>query len=1435
MLRCHRLLVGLLAGLAFLGVLAQGAAASDPVDMDWTVLDRFGGDVGGSGSLEDADPLTPPAIDEFAVRVLPSAATCARLGKAKWRVDGDLVRPVLEAGEACAAVVRLEGEGGHRVKVFVGTDEERAPVVVDDKLIVALGDSVAAGEGNPDASGGWLDPPCHRSAAAGFEVAAHRLAEVDQHRSITFVSLACSGAEVHEGLLGSYRGIAPRRGGTAYPAQVERLEQLAEARGGGEDGPAVDAVLVSVGANDLHFSGVARRCALSPGDCSGQEEEGLNQSLRGLGDSYDELGRALKAAAPAAPVFITEYFDPTHDADGRFCRHSVVLTSRAESQWAYEKLLRRLNAKVETAADRNKWRFVDGIAADFERHGICAGDERWVRRLEESVLFQGDPFGTLHPNEEGQRRIGRRVVTPLADQLGFVPPPEPEVKKEDGWSTLDWIVTAATAISPPAVAAGTLIPSEWKFTWWDLLAAWLLLPIVAILLVAAWRALLILRLTWPEDPAGLEPEPPKLKGRGERQPLTVRQLLLIAAGIAVLFAVTVVVAGLVGRAIIWLRFWSSNLPADQAVSEVAPGELVSTGAAALAIFVGLGLVAAAVAWLLDGKGREVRTTRRGLVAIGLVEVVAALWIGDFRRDQALELFFGLVAAALLLHYLVEVALEKRREWEDARRWGSASFETPGQGLWTGVKAHIRATIKEREGRGIRIFQLLPFVFLLVAFYFSFHADGLERMALVFLPYLVAAMLFAAPWGMAAAGVRWKKPDYEALKGPRIALAVFGLAIIVVLLFREELWLAATAAAAAGLGLLCLAVAAASEERFGPYGLAVLISVPLFAGAAAFLHGIDSPELQPVAVVLDNGEAVCGAYIGESDDQLWLGRLVLDERAGAHRPRRGAIAPVDAERVEARSLGPLEPVDRVEARALELRDRLLDEQGDRDLEKRTDSCAAPELQAPVVNDRQHRLAVKFQPELVVDREDLFWPVPVETLFSVRDRRATICRHVARGDDGCLRLTTPGEFPWIGGEGEWLEYPAANDDYVEQHDQMVEALGTADPEASAAEYFLIHREGKGPISIQYWFFYPFNYQPAGDHFIPGGYHEGDFEAIGVLLSKRGEPRYVWMNRHDAEGRAFPWSDDALELVGEHPRVYAARGSHATYENCDRQLRPLFIKGLIDDRPTCDAVKQLHLLPKETPLINLSRVGWACWQGLFGHRKGKKAYEQLPSLINDAPRSPLWQQKFGGAKKEPCLGRSDPGDRDGVGEEVVKGETEIPAKLRKGASPLEAAIDDCADWENPATRGIYMVACAEDALDRYVESGLETPDPAEVRIEKRLFEDLGSEPSAMPAVRRDRNRSYLDDWRISAMQPTEVSVFASCPGEGGIVAAEFKGVRVGPSSSLTVRDEGGSDEWFLAKSDGSPVAEATPFRTEPDDGILERRPAKKGDDLACERPDD
>jgi hypothetical protein len=1406
MLSLHRLLVGLFGALILVAVLVQpAAAASAPQGIGWTVIDRYGGDPDGDGKLDGAGPLNPVNLNRFAVRVLPTTAICQDLDHAAWRVDGSPTQPVLEPGESCGAVVKVTGEGEHRIKVLARNRAEVARVTVDDRLIVALGDSVASGEGNPEGPGhDWLDPPCHRSAAAGFEQAARQLGEVDRRRSITFVSLACSGARIDKGLLEGYVGIAPVRADAEYPPQVDRLRTIAASRAKGADGePGVDAILLSVGANDLRFADIAKRCAWLD-DCQPEVKEALEPRLAALEGSYDELGEKLGEAAPDTPVLISEYFDPTHGEGGRFCRGPVA-TSRDETKWAYRQLLQPLNREVAAAADRNGWQRVGGIAADFRLHGYCAAKKPWVRTLPKAASL-GDPEGTLHPNEDGHRAIAKRVARPLAALLDFQTPAEaPEADEGGGFPDIP---------------------------------RWVLIPLLLLLVWPAARALLIARPTWPEDPAGVKRAPPQIQGR--KVQLSLRYLLLIAAGVLVLLGAMLVLSGLAGRTILWLRFWSAHLPADQSVRAASGGELVSTGAAALAVFGGLGLLAAALAWLLDAKGREVRATRRGLVAIGLAEILAAIWIGDFRGDQQRQLLLGVLAAALLLHYLVDRALEWRRaqrtQW--SRTGGTVS---PLKQAWEDFKARGSQFLSRDESWLRRLWKLLPFALLGTALYLSTWTDGTDR-KLVLVAYGVAAMVFALPGGIAAPGVRWRKFDRGALTLPRIALALVGFALVLVFLVREEPWLAGVATVAVLLGLLCLAVAAASGDRFAPYGLAVLVSVPLFAGAATFLHGVDSPELQPVAAILSDGEAICGAYVGESDGQLWLARLVLDDDAGNHRPQRGSIEPIAVDGVAARSLGPLEPVDLVDLRARQLRDELLEESGDGDPVKRTPSCSStPEMKASIAGTRGRpdpdpdlELAEEYQPELVIDRRDGFWPVPVETLFSIRDRRSTICRLVAAGD--CLRLGTPGEFPWTGGQGESLEYPAADNDVEGQHDQMVAALGSADPEASATEYYLVHRTPGGPISIQYWFFYPFNYQPLDGGLAKGGFHEGDFEEIGVLLSAAGQPRYVWMNRHNEEGRAFPWGDDALSRPDGHHRVFAAQGSHATYENCEGQVRPSDLKGLLDDHPTCDAAHQLHLMPEVTPLVDLSRVGWACWQGFFGHRNGGVGVYEGTSkyLIADAPKSPLWQQKFGGVEKEPCHGLADPGGRDGPGEEVLEEGTGVPTKLREGASPLENAIDGCPEWEKPATSGIYIVACDQRGLRRYIESGLEDPGRAEVRIEAPGSSAPPEDPLPIPAVRRNRHGASLSDWRITARRKAKVTVYASCPSKEGVVAARFEDVGLVPGESLTLHDQGPGGTWLLVPPDGREPWEAVPFTNRAKDGVLVPRAPRPGKYLPCEAQD-
>jgi lysophospholipase L1-like esterase len=1419
---------------------AAPAVAQQPThaeEMGWSVLSRYGGDANGDGRLDPPEPRRFADLDVFPVLVRPPEKLCAAGPRTGWFIDGQPRGGIeLKGGKfECHAEVGVRGEGEHKVELRAGATAAVADVKVNDSLVLALGDSVASGEGNPEeGKHRWLDVPCHRSAVAGFQQAATLVAQGLIHRSLTFVNLACSGAEIEEGLLGPYAGVAPDKRIGEYEPQVTRLQRIDHAHSGksGE----IDAVLLSVGANDVHFSEIVKACAINPFCRSKAREARLSSDLATLETHYDLLGKELRSAAPSAPVLISEYFDPTRDEEGEFCGLSLGLTTRSTMRWAYETLLVPLNTEISEAAARNRWRLIGGIAKDFERHGYCADRaHRWVRRLGGSLFSQHDVLGTFHPNELGHAAIAQRVAPPLDTALGLKPAPAPALApthtEDESHSESIWTWIGLAALTVFVAAFGLLLKAGFDLgarIGFGLLAVALFVPALLLALLiglvfVAVRLLRLLRPTWRRDPCPAPPARPVL--HPSRRPTGTRQLLLLGGGVALLMVLAVLFAGVVGSAILWLRFWSSHLPADQSLDVVSRSEAVATGSQALGVFVALGLVAMGFAWLLDGKGQWVRSTRRGLIAIGLVEVLIAILIGDFRQGRALLIFAGVVLAALLLHFLLDRALAPGSPFH-SRRVAKSIFEAVGK--W------LRGFADRPRAAALRLWQALPLALLLLALIRSFAVDGPDRYLWVLAPILLAAILFILPGGMAARGVSRHQHDLESLEFPRIALALTGLLCIAVLIARDEAWLAAAVAVAAALGLFCLAIAAASGDRFAPYGLAVLISVPIFGAAAALLHGVDSPELQPVAAVLKSGKPVCGVYVGESEGKLWLGRVVLDERGDVNHPRAGAIFSIDSGQVATRLLGSLQPVARADARAVELREQLLDGHRRRRIASRSPTCSPPQPVTKVAQTWQRRLAERYQPELVVDREDGFWPIPVKTIFSMQNASGAICRQVAPGGDNCLRLTTQGQFPWNGGEGESLEYPASDTSVGEQHALMVEALGSADPDKTATEYFLVSgTPGEGrPITIQYWFFYAFNYQPLRGKIIQGGFHEGDWESVGVLLSaKTRRPRYFWMARHDKEGRALPWDDSALRTVGDHPVVYAALGSHADYESCGTQVRFVAKYHLVDDHPTCDSRRQLRLAPEVTPLTDLSRTSWQCWHGLFGHRHGGRTFEQVPYLVADAPRSPMWQQRFGGVVSEPCRGVPGPGRRDGPGEEVIGEGDGVPARLRAGAGHLDPLVDQCGDWEShPPPVGTYMVACDQEALDSYLGSGLENPGSAGVRIDSAGTGAPRVGETTLPAMRRDPQGAYLDNWWLSAATPTVVSVYATCPQNGGVVGARFPGVEVTPGRPLHVLDRGGEGGWRLRDENGTTVAKTSPFVFEVKGGELVERSPDRGKTVAC-----
>ncbi len=73
-----------------------------------------------------------------------------------------------------------------------------------------------------------------------------------------------------------------------------------------------------------------------------------------------------------------------------------------------------------------------------------------------------------------------------------------------------------------------------------------------------------------------------------------------------------------------------------------------------------------------------------------------------------------------------------------------------------------------------------------------------------------------------------------------------------------------------------------------------------------------------------------------------------------------------------------------------------------------------------------------------------------------------------------------------------------------------------------------------AVQYWFFYAHNAGPLNTH-------EGDWEFITVFTDTAGNPTRAAYSQH-VSGQKTDWS--LVESEGNHPKVYVALGSHASY---------------------------------------------------------------------------------------------------------------------------------------------------------------------------------------------------------------------------------------------------------------------------------------------------
>jgi hypothetical protein len=298
---------------------------------------------------------------------VPPDATCT------WSFD-DGAPPPQQATVPCSQEVRLRVRHGVTTIAAVGVtrpdgsvDSASVDISVRDFLIAGLGDSVAAGEGNPDravrladegfcfrrflgsgrseyfrpsragykgnkacddAPAGpeadsnsaewerhaarWMSAACHASLYSYQIRTALALAVENPHAAITFLPLACSGATIDAGIFNAQRARECPATGTcagSVPAQLAQLRDLLARAKKAQPDRLLDLVLLTIGANDIKFSGMVADVIISPG----VERVLFQQS--GLIASVAEAQRILERDFPAGFAKLRNTLKPMVDGD----------------------------------------------------------------------------------------------------------------------------------------------------------------------------------------------------------------------------------------------------------------------------------------------------------------------------------------------------------------------------------------------------------------------------------------------------------------------------------------------------------------------------------------------------------------------------------------------------------------------------------------------------------------------------------------------------------------------------------------------------------------------------------------------------------------------------------------------------------------------------------------------------------------------------------------------------------------------------------------------------------------------------------------------------------------------------------------------------------------------------------------------------------------
>jgi hypothetical protein len=349
------------------------------------------------------------------------------------------------------------------VQLFVGTrPEDSQPtattdVAVRDILIAGLGDSTAAGEGDPDGpisldakgfcfrrigpreyfrpsranykgnrtctvpsdadaldwakSGAlWMDRACHRSLYSYQVRLALQLAIENPHIAVTYIPLGCSGATIDAGMLARQEArerCAPGAGSQPcsrwVPGQIETLRGILDLTHRRDMHRNLDLVLLTVGANDINFSGLVANVMIDRDSILKRNSvfrsrviatvDQAKQKLNELSGKFVALRAQLKPLLgnKLERIVYVSYGHPALHDNGQPCPTTLQgfdvhpafkidgTLLKATSDFVIDDFFPRLKALATCAAgsgcrsvEEDRMTFVDEHQAEFKNHGFCA-------------------------------------------------------------------------------------------------------------------------------------------------------------------------------------------------------------------------------------------------------------------------------------------------------------------------------------------------------------------------------------------------------------------------------------------------------------------------------------------------------------------------------------------------------------------------------------------------------------------------------------------------------------------------------------------------------------------------------------------------------------------------------------------------------------------------------------------------------------------------------------------------------------------------------------------------------------------------------------------------------------------------------------------------------------------------------------------------------